>query len=115
MIRIDFIEPETAEWSEWLVDCEAEQARHNAAVERGENRKADPEVYGRLKRAVFIHPEGPFHGKCAYCEENIRTNQYGDVEHFRPKGGIRQVDDGAAARLAIADAKRELLAIIDES
>lgn len=29
-----------------------------------------------------------FHGKCAYCESNIRATQPTDIEHFRPKGGF---------------------------
>lgn len=28
--------------------------------------------------------------KCAFCESKISHVQYGDVEHFRPKGGYRQ-------------------------
>jgi hypothetical protein len=93
MIKIDFTEPDSPEWSGWRAECEAEQLRHNAAIERGERQTADSKIYGRLKRTVYIDPEGPFHGKCAYCEERIRTNQHGDVEHFRPKGGIRQEHD----------------------
>lgn len=31
-----------------------------------------------------------FHGKCAYCESKITNIYNGDVEHFRPKGGIRE-------------------------
>jgi uncharacterized protein (TIGR02646 family) len=27
-----------------------------------------------------------FHGKCAYCESSILHIDYGDIEHFRPKG-----------------------------
>ncbi len=29
-------------------------------------------------------------GKCAFCEQNIVSVSYGDVEHFRPKGGYSQ-------------------------
>lgn len=29
-------------------------------------------------------------GKCAFCEQNILSVTYGDVEHFRPKGGYSQ-------------------------
>ena len=27
------------------------------------------------------------HGKCCFCEADFTANGYGDVEHFRPKGG----------------------------
>lgn len=30
------------------------------------------------------------HGKCALCEQHILSLDYGDVEHFRPKGGYVQ-------------------------
>ncbi|MGL6410985.1 hypothetical protein ACSZMR_13460 [Aeromonas veronii] len=29
-----------------------------------------------------------FHGKCAYCESNIKSVQPTDIEHFRPKGRV---------------------------
>jgi uncharacterized protein (TIGR02646 family) len=32
------------------------------------------------------------HGKCAFCESKITHIDFGDVEHFRPKGGTRQSD-----------------------
>ncbi len=28
-----------------------------------------------------------FNGKCAYCESNVNATYFGDIEHFRPKGG----------------------------
>lgn len=31
------------------------------------------------------------HGKCCFCERRVGTD--GDVEHFRPKGGVRQSPD----------------------
>ena len=33
---------------------------------------------------------GMQHGKCAFCESRITHIAYGDVEHFRPKAGVRQ-------------------------
>lgn len=30
------------------------------------------------------------YGKCAYCEANVPSTGYGDVEHFRPKAGFKQ-------------------------
>lgn len=30
-------------------------------------------------------------GKCAFCESQITHISYGDVEHFRPKAGYRQI------------------------
>jgi len=30
------------------------------------------------------------HDKCCFCEGSFLENSYGDVEHFRPKGGYKQ-------------------------
>jgi len=30
------------------------------------------------------------HGKCAFCESKVSAVAYGDIEHFRPKGGYQQ-------------------------
>jgi len=35
------------------------------------------------------------HGKCAFCEAKITHIAFGDVEHYRPKGGFRQRRKGA--------------------
>lgn len=35
-----------------------------------------------------------FHGKCAYCESQITAIEFGDVNNFRPKGGV--LDAGSA-------------------
>ena len=34
-------------------------------------------------------------GKCAFCESKVRHIAHGDVEHYRPKGGVRQSDGDA--------------------
>lgn len=41
----------------------------------------DSSVKNELKKAQ--------HGKCAFCESKITHISYGDVEHFRPKGGFK--------------------------
>ena len=32
-------------------------------------------------------------GKCCYCEEKFLSTSYGDIEHYRPKGAVRQDED----------------------
>ena len=32
--------------------------------------------------------------KCCYCESKFRASSYGAVEHFRPKGAVRQHSNG---------------------
>lgn len=50
----------------------------------------DPAVYG--SRAVKGALMTAQHDKCAYCESRVTTTSFGDVEHFRPKGGVRQAE-----------------------
>jgi uncharacterized protein (TIGR02646 family) len=33
------------------------------------------------------------HDKCAFCESKVRHVSHGDVEHYRPKGGVRQASN----------------------
>jgi hypothetical protein len=97
MIKIDFVEPTNREWREWVDDCIAEQLSHDAQILAGRPIQAKSQLYGRLKKTVYLDPNGPFFGKCAFCEDSIRTNQHGDIEHFRPKGAI--VDQGTGKRI----------------
>ena len=38
------------------------------------------------------------HDKCCFCEAKVTHVAYGDVEHFRPKGGYRQDPDDPLGR-----------------
>jgi uncharacterized protein (TIGR02646 family) len=38
------------------------------------------------------------HGKCAFCESKFEHVAFGDVEHFRPKGGWIQTDGDQLTR-----------------
>jgi uncharacterized protein (TIGR02646 family) len=50
----------------------------------------DSSLYGaKPVKDVLIEAQ---HGKCAFCESQIRHIDHGDVEHYRPKGGVRQVN-----------------------
>lgn len=48
----------------------------------------DAEIYGH--ETVKFSLKEMQHGKCAFCESKVDHIAYGDVEHFRPKGGFRQ-------------------------
>lgn len=45
-------------------------------------------IYGH--KAVKEQLKKEQFGKCCYCEAEFTANGYGDVEHFRPKGGYQQ-------------------------
>ncbi|MDD5761123.1 MAG: hypothetical protein PHP88_01250 [bacterium] len=88
MIRIEFQEPDTPEWRAWKKDAAAATAEAIRAVQNGEKPEINEALYKRMKD---LFAKASF-GKCAYCETKIwKTDQPGDVEHFRPKGRI--IDD----------------------
>ncbi len=56
----------------------------------------DSAVYGHTEvKTALITAQ---HGKCAFCESQVTHISYGDVEHFRPKGGFRQRARDSLAR-----------------
>ena len=59
------------------------------AFEGGERTfRFDNTVYGaKSVKNALIKAQ---HGKCAFCESQVRHIAHGDVEHYRPKGGVRQ-------------------------
>lgn len=51
----------------------------------------DSDIYGHtnIKTSLILSQNG----KCAFCEQNVVGTSYGDVEHFRPKGGYKQYEN----------------------
>lgn len=65
-----------------------------AACQVPRNRRllADPAIYAHPDvKAALIADQ---HGKCCYCESRFEATGFGDVEHFRPKAGVRQAVGG---------------------
>ncbi|MEI6501183.1 MAG: hypothetical protein WCP21_09185, partial [Armatimonadota bacterium] len=89
MVRIDFHEPVSAEWQKWRDTCAEKQDAVNQAVLAGKPPSISEKTYKGM-RHVYFDLEGPFHGKCAYCESLIAADQPGDVEHYRPKGDLTE-------------------------
>ncbi len=50
----------------------------------------DTAVYGCKEVKSALLGKAIQNDKCCFCESNITTTGYGDVEHFRPKGGWKQ-------------------------
>lgn len=53
-------------------------------------------------RAEALKPVKPylmkmFRSKCAYCESSLGTVSYGDIDNFRPKGGVKGFDKAYSA------------------
>lgn len=64
-------------------------------------RKAAQDAIRNAKKPKFTSHWSDFkadysaaqHGRCAFCESKVIGNQFGDVEHFRPKGEIWRLKD----------------------
>jgi hypothetical protein len=129
VIRITFTEPTEpdaqATFRQWLIYCSLEQVSLNQAVsdwldnwarippasteeERkylAGRRKAEKpvvksEVYAGQKD-YYSTLDGLFRGKCAYCETNIYQTSSGDIEHFRPKGKVKDYGSGRTVTAVI--------------
>jgi uncharacterized protein (TIGR02646 family) len=79
-----------------LRDCAAYEADPDA-YRRGEaSFEASPTIYGhKTVKATLLNSQ---HEKCCYCERKILASGFGDVEHFRPKGGVQQDPNSAEER-----------------
>ncbi len=91
MRKIFVQEPDSDIWKRWIRDCKGERNRAIDAVARGEKPIVNEKLYKResIKKSYFITKDAPFYGRCAYCESPIAYTQYIQVEHFRPKAGIK--------------------------
>jgi uncharacterized protein (TIGR02646 family) len=56
----------------------------------------NPGIYGHPSVKQQLIDEQ--HGKCCFCEADFTANGYGDVEHFRPKGGFTRDRSGKLIR-----------------
>ncbi len=101
MIKVSFEEPTDPDWIEWRKDCEDAQTALNDSYEHGA-----PESVSDLYKSqsnVYLDLDGPFHGKCAYCETVIREDHPGDTEHFRPKQSVHEVVNGKICKAKVTN------------
>jgi hypothetical protein len=84
-------EPDSDIWKKWIRDCQEETQKAIDSVAKGEKPIVNEKLYKResIKKSYFVSKGAPFYGRCAYCESPIKDNQYPQVEHFRPKAGIK--------------------------
>ncbi|MCZ6701778.1 MAG: hypothetical protein O6940_01925 [Ignavibacteria bacterium] len=91
MIFLDFKEPTDKEWIGWRTKCK------NATEELLRKAKSGDEIVFtalyKEKKDVFFRHDKYFYGKCAYCESLITSTHPGDVEHFRPKGKVTDLNN----------------------
>lgn len=84
MIKINFIEPKSKEWKEWCKLCTSRSKKLLEDYEKGNKLEIDENLYKKFK-TLYKDTNGPFRGRCSYCETNIIVSQHGDIEHYRPK------------------------------
>ena len=66
--------------------------KHKESYVNGETKfEFDENVYGH--KSVKESLEKSQNGKCCYCEGKFSAYYYGDVEHYRPKGAVKQASD----------------------
>jgi hypothetical protein len=94
MIRIIFKEPETIAWKSWVSACEtATNELKNAYKNKRPIEITNLYKRKKIKTEVYFAKEGPFRGRCAYCDSYIADFQHGDIEHFRPKKAVTDEHD----------------------
>lgn len=89
MIHIRLFEPNSPEWRKWKNRCKNATMQLIKVVNNGGIPEIDDKLYKEQKE-VFLKN---FHNKCAYCETLITTNQPGDIDHFRPKGKVTDLNN----------------------
>jgi hypothetical protein len=60
------------------------------AIDRNQNPEFPPAWSDRSFKGEFVTAQ---HGKCGFCEGLVIGNQYGDIEHFRPKAEVHELVD----------------------
>lgn len=92
MIRITFEEPADQAWKEWKEECQTAREELIREVKEGRTPRFSS-LYKDVRLTSVYKADGPpFHGKCAYCESDVLVNQLGGIEHWRPKGAVRDQD-----------------------
>jgi hypothetical protein len=135
MIRIIFTQPtdpnQQAAFQQWLAGCVLKQTQLNQAMsdwlnkwlnmppaatpelarqlakqKKDEKPKVDAGVYSGQKN-YYSATDGMFYGKCAYCETNIYQSSSGDIEHFHPKGNVKDSSTGKTVKVKINNIETE--------
>jgi uncharacterized protein (TIGR02646 family) len=84
------VTPISAKWKKWQAVAVTKRAAIVAAW-----RIKKPFTIDKHYRDKAVKDElwSIFGGKCSYCEIRLEGAQFGDVEHYRPKSGVRDTDD----------------------
>ena len=87
MIRVYARQPRSPRWRDWKRRCEAQLKPFMNPPKRPPT--IDEKLYKECKDLILT----AYADKCAYCEGPIGAQTMGDVEHYRPKGAVRDQDN----------------------
>lgn len=90
MKKVNFTEPNNSSWRNWRANCENATKRLSASVRRGDRPKINKPLY-KFKKELYFGKNGPFQGRCAYCEAPL--NRFDDLDHFRPIKKVTDIED----------------------
>lgn len=96
MIPVKRPDPDDPEWIAWRAEARDAVQSLQREYTPGAEFKVKEELYKRAMPFLLRL----FNRKCAYCESVLSNAQPGDVEHYRPKGRIRELD-GKLVRVKI--------------
>jgi hypothetical protein len=77
-----------ADWIQWRQDASEAISDIKKKYKLGEKVEVNDDLYKRAMPFLL----SLFHDKCAYCESLITNTHPGDVEHYRPKGRLKDID-----------------------
>lgn len=85
MILVRFRTPRSKRWRDWRTACQLKLTvlKKQAAPPY----VIDESLYKQCRDLLFA----PYADKCAYCEGRLFAQSAGQVEHFRPKSGVRDL------------------------
>lgn len=89
MIFVKVQTPRAKEWTDWRNACKLKLDALKA--QPGPPYEIDDNLYKQCRDLIFA----PYANKCAYCEGKIFAQAAGQVEHFRPKSGLRNLKNRA--------------------
>ncbi len=72
-------------WKNWVKKADIATSKILKKYNNGEEIKFNNQLWSELKKWLL---EYIFHGKCAYCESELLDTEWGDADHYRPKGRV---------------------------
>ena len=89
MIKLEAKLPQNETWNRLSQQATVKRAWLLEMYAANQPIEISDSLYKALGRAFFAETTV----KCAYCENEFRLSQAGDVEHFRPKGRVTDEND----------------------